>query len=135
LGYRQQYPAFRQDLKYDGQLMLQIQSCRHAFNIGDKKLIRDTVESLMSMITPDIAQDTKNIFFQDMTELEDWWMLEKHRMESDYNEKVKEMNCPDVYPKPWLNPPTEYYRRKYIIILACLQRKGLLLKKHPVGDL
>lgn len=131
---------FRESLKHEDQIQQQIKECRAAFNLGDREMIKNTVETLLLLVTDkmfikDLNKDKVNMFVDDLKRIDEGWAKEDKKQMREYDKEVAEAGCPDVVEKPNPIPPIEYFQKRFQAAANLFERRGLMFKDRVEADL
>jgi|GEM_PF-3799935 hypothetical protein len=118
---------FRETLRHEDHIHNQIEVCRQALNRGDPVEVMNAVESLNTLITPAMEDDT---FLTELQGADDDWKKELKKRRRAYELKLVAAHggCPDVVQKPHEKPGIDHWKKVYMICLSLFERKGLMLK-------
>lgn len=131
MSFGRQGPAysqpFSQRLNYEDHIHNQIETCRKAFNLGDKTEVMYAVQGLLSLVTPRLSDQ---VFLEKMEKLDDDWRAERGRREAERAKEISEVvyGCVDVMEQIQKEPGIAHFRKQYMAALALFERKGLMLK-------
>ena len=134
MAFRQPMQFFRESLKHEDQIQQQIKECRAAFNMGDRELIKNTVETLTLLVTDKMFKNDR-LFLDDLDSIESEWIKENLQLRRDYDKEVKEAGCPDVVEEPNPIPPVAYFQKKFQAAANLFERRGLMFKDRVEGDM
>jgi hypothetical protein len=124
------YPGgqrFRETLRHEDHIHNQIEVCRQSLNRGDPVEVMNSVESLLTLITPKMEDDE---FLADLQGADDDWQKELAKKKREYLRRVRLSSggCPDLIEKPNRKPGIDHWKKVYMIALSLFERKGLMLK-------
>ncbi len=127
LQFTNQSQRFRETLKHEDHIHNQIEVCRQALNRGDPVEVMNVVESLLTLITPNMEDDQ---FLEELQGADDAWKAElrKKRREREHRIRLASGGCPDLVPKVNEKPGIDHWKKVYMIALSLFERKGLMLK-------
>lgn len=127
-------PSFSQRLGYEDHIHNQIETCRKAFNMGDRTEVMYAVQSLLALITPKLSDE---IFLEKMDKLDDSWKQERRDLSARYQRDLADSadGCPDLVDAPPSEPGIDFFRRQYMAALALFERKNLALKLDKEEDI
>ena len=136
MAFRQPQMQFFQgvSLKHEDQIQQQYKQCREAFNLGDRELIKNTVEALLLCVTDkmiikdyvDLKKGKHNLFLNELDDIEAYWKKENDKIHEDYEKEVAEAGCPDVVEEPNPIPPINYFQKKFQAAANRFERSGLM---------
>ena len=123
------YPhrQFTETLKHEDHIHNQIEVCRIALNHGDPIEVMNAVESLQTLITPNMLDDT---FMAQLEGADEEWKEELKKRKRQYERELRSSarGCPDLVEKPNEKPGIDHWKKVYMICLGLFERKGLMLK-------
>lgn len=123
----------RESLKFEDVIRNQIDACRKVFNEGDPTAIMYAVETLNSLVSPNVTDDQ---YLSDLQELEDEWKATKRKAAQAYRRELFEAQggCPDLVEAPPNKPGAEYFKKLFEVCLAVFERHGLGFKQEVIAS-
>ena len=134
MGYKGNPAFFRESLKHEDQVQQQIKDCREAFNLGDRGVIKNTVQMLQLLITEKMYKDDLP-FQMEMEAIDKTRDKEYKKLLQAYDKECTEAGCPDVVDKPQELPNGEYFQQKFQACVNLFERRGLMFKERYEADL
>jgi|SRR6266571_7871042 len=125
---------FRESLRFEDVVRLQILKCAEALSSGYPDQIMYAVETLDRLISPNLSDDE---YVEQLIELDNEWKAELAQKQKEYRKRLfaARHGCPDLVEKPVEKPDVDHWKKLFEICLAVLERKGLGLKNQTEESL